>query len=72
MNTENRPNIITVGITAGAFAQLVCFAWNALMPVQLGVAEAAAISTLLTAAAQYLDRRSKRATDHVLTKYGEQ
>jgi hypothetical protein len=69
MNTENRPNIITIGLLGGAIAQLVCFAWNNLAPVQLGAGEAAALATLLTAALQWLDRASKRSTDHVITKY---
>jgi hypothetical protein len=69
MNTENRPNIITIGLLGGAIAQLVCFAWNNLAPVQLGAGEAAAVATLLTAALQWLDRASKRSTDHVITKY---
>lgn len=69
MNTENRPNIITVGLLGGAIAQLVCFAWNNLAPVQLGAGEAAALATLLTAGLQWIDRTSKRSTDHVITKY---
>ena len=70
MNPEHRPNIITVGLLAGAITQLFVFAWNANVPTQLGPGEAAAITTILTALAQYLDRSSKRATEHVLTKYG--
>ena len=69
MNTETRPNIITIGLLGGAIAQLVCFAWNNLAPVQLGAGEAAAIATLLTAVLQWADRASKRSTDHVITKY---
>lgn len=32
--------------------------------------EAAAIATLLTAGLQWLDRFSKRASEHVITKHG--
>jgi hypothetical protein len=70
MNPENRPNIITVGLLGGAVAQLFCFAWNNLAPVQLGAGEAAAVATLFTAGLQWLDRFSKRSTAHVITKYG--
>ena len=69
MTPETRPNIITVGLLGGAIAQLVCFAWNNLAPVQLGAGEAAALATLLTAGLQWVDRASKRSTDHVITKY---
>jgi len=69
VNPETRPNIITVGLLGGAIAQLVCFAWNNLAPVQLGAGEAAAVATLLTALCQWVDRASKRSTDHVITKY---
>lgn len=69
MNPETRPNIITVGLIGGALAQLFCFAWNNLMTVQLGAGEAAAVATLLTALCQWVDRTSKRSTDHVITKY---
>lgn len=69
MNTETRPNIITIGLLGGALAQLACFAWNNLAPVQLGAGEAAALATLLTAGLQWIDRASKRSTDHVITKY---
>lgn len=69
MNTETRPNIITIGLIGGALAQLFCFGWNALAPIQLGAGEAAAIATLLTAVLQWVDRASKRSTDHVITKY---
>ena len=70
MNTDNRPNIITIGLLGGAIAQLVCFAWNNLAPVQLGAGEAAALATLLTAGLQWVDRISKRQTAHVITKHG--
>lgn len=70
MNTDNRPNIITIGLLGGAIAQLVCFAWNNLAPVQLGAGEAAALATLLTAGLQWVDRASKRSVDHVITKHG--
>jgi hypothetical protein len=69
VNPETRPNIITVGLIGGALAQLFCFGWNALAPVQLGAGEAAAIATLFTAGLQWIDRTSKRSTDHVITKY---
>jgi hypothetical protein len=69
MNNESRPNIITIGLLGGAIAQLICFVWNNLAPVQLGAGEAAALATLLTAGLQWVDRASKRSTDHVITKY---
>lgn len=69
MNPETRPNIITIGLIGGALAQLFCFGWNALAPVQLGAGEAAAIATLFTAGCQWLDRASKRSTNHVITKH---
>ncbi len=70
MNPETRPNIIAIGLIGGALAQLFCFAWNALAPIQLGAGEAAAVATLFTAGLQWFDRRSKRANAHVLTKHG--
>lgn len=74
MNTENRPNIITVGLIAGAVVQMVLWAWNGWLADKppLTGAEGAALTTILTAALQWADRLSKRASDHVLTKYGEQ
>lgn len=70
MNPETRPNIVTVGILMGAVVQMICFTWNALSPVDLGAGEAAALTTILTAIAQWFDRASKRADHHVLNKHG--
>ncbi len=70
MDPNTRPNIITIGIFMGAFTQLICWVWNALGPLPMGAGEAAALTTVLTAAAQWLDRSSKRTVNHVLTKYG--
>lgn len=72
---ENRPNIVTVGLLAGAVAQMILWAWNgwatADLP-KLGPGEAAALTTILTALAQYADRLQKRAGAYVVTKYADQ
>lgn len=70
MNPETRPNILAVGVIAGAVAQMFLFGWNALIDVKMGAAEGAALATILTAMAQWWDRNSKRNHKHVLTKYG--
>ena len=71
MDPTTLPNILTVGVIAGALAQMILFAWNALVPkFPMGAAEGAALTTILTAAAQWADRLSKREHAHVLTKYG--
>ncbi len=70
MNTDNRPNIITIGILANAFAALTAWIWNAFGPLPMGPAEQGALSILMTGGAQYLDRVSKRANQHVLRKHG--
>jgi hypothetical protein len=70
MDETTRPNIITIGIIANSLSILLAWVWNALGPIPLGAVEQGALSLLLTAGAQYWDRTSKRANDHVLTKYG--
>lgn len=70
MDDTTRPNIITVGIFMGALVQIVVWAWNGWSSFDLGPGESAALTTILTAIAQFLDRSSKRANEHVLTKYG--
>lgn len=69
MNAD-RPNILTIGVIAGAVAQMLLFGWNAAVDVKMGAAEGAALATILTALAQWIDRMSKREHNHVLTKYG--
>lgn len=70
MDETTRPNILTIGVIAGAVAQMLLFAWNAVMDVKMGAAEGAAVATILTAVAQWADRRSKRTRMHVLNKHG--
>ena len=72
---ENRPNIVTVGLLAGAVAQLILWAWNGWLPAgapELGPAESAALTTVMTAVAQYLDRWTKRQVGYVRGKYSDQ
>ena len=72
---ENRPNIVTVGLLAGALAQMILWAWNGWaaegLP-RLGPGEAAALTTIMTAVAQYLDRWTKRQGGYVVAKYADQ
>lgn len=70
MDPSTRPNIITIGVMAQSTTILLVWLWNALGPLPMGTIEQGALTLLLTAGAQYWDRTSKRANDHVLTKYG--
>lgn len=71
MDDTTRPNILTIGVLAGAIAQMVLFIWNAAVPkFPMGAAEGAAVATILTALAQWADRNSKRSRHHVLNKHG--
>lgn len=73
MDPTTRPNILTVGVIAGAIAQMVLFAWNALVPkFPMGAAEGAALTTILTAFAQWADRLSKREHQHVIRKHAQE
>lgn len=70
---DDRPNIITVGVAAGAAAQMLVWLWNGLqLWAELGPAEAAALTTIITALAQWCDRREKRRQGYVVTKYAGQ
>jgi hypothetical protein len=72
MMDDGRPNIITVGVLTGAVVQMVVWLWNGALSSlpPMGAGEAAALTTIVTAMVQWLDRRSKRRHNHVLTKYG--
>lgn len=72
MNEESRPNIITVGVLAGAVVQMVVWLWNGALSSlpPMGAGEAAALTTIVTALVQFVDRQSKRARSHVINKYG--
>jgi hypothetical protein len=71
--TEPKPNIITVGVAAGAATQMLVWFWNGLgLFAPLGAAEAAALTTIITALAQWLDRQQKRAQGYVIAKYAGQ
>jgi hypothetical protein len=70
MDETTRPNIITIGIIANSASILLAWVWNALGHLPMGAIEQGALSLLLTAGAQYWDRTSKRASEHVITKYG--
>jgi hypothetical protein len=70
MNTESRPNIVTVGALAGAVSWFVCFGIKTWGGLDLGAEGGIAMSTLLTYAVQYADRISKRGSSHVIQKYG--
>jgi hypothetical protein len=67
---ENRLNIVTIGAIANAVAALLAWVWNSSGLPTMGALEQGAIATIFTAAAQQVDRLSKRQTQHVLTKYG--
>jgi H+/Cl- antiporter ClcA len=70
---ENRPNIVTVGVLAGAAANLIVWLWNTLRPTMpLGPNEALALGTLMTGAVQFLDRWEKRQGGYVVAKYADQ
>ena len=66
---DNRPNIITVGAIGGALAWFVCFGLKR-YGVDLGAEGGIAMSTLVTAGMQIVDRLSKRRGCYVLKKYG--
>lgn len=71
MNDGNRPNIVTVGLLAGAVVQMVIWGWNGWFADKppLTAAEGAALTTILTALIQWIDRMSKRGRAHVIRKY---
>ena len=66
---DNRPNIITVGAIGGALAWFVCFGLKR-YGIDLGAEGGIAMSTLVTAGMQIVDRLSKRRGCYVLNKYG--
>jgi len=76
MSTQNRPNIVSIGATLGtALAQLFIWAWNGIIAPQaawpvLDAIAGGGVTTLFILAVQWFDRRSKRASHHVLTKHG--
>jgi len=71
MDPNTRPNVVTVGVLAGAVAQLFVYIWNSALPWQLGPNESGSVTIIFMAAAQAIDRRSKRRSEHVITKYGQ-
>ena len=66
---DNRPNIITIGAIGGALAWFVCFGLGR-YGIDLGAEGGIAMSTLVTAGMQIVDRLSKRRGCYVLNKYG--
>jgi hypothetical protein len=66
---ENRPNIITIGAIGGAIAWFVCFGLKR-YGIDLGAEGGIAMSTLVTAGMQIVDRWSKREDGYVINKYG--
>ena len=66
---ENRPNIITIGAIGGALAWFCCFGLRR-YGIDLGAEGGIAMSTLVTAGMQIVDRLSKRRGCYVLKKYG--
>lgn len=66
---ENRPNIITIGAIGGAIAWFVCFFLNR-YGIDLGAEGGIAMSVLVTASMQQVDRLSKRAGSYAVNKYG--
>jgi hypothetical protein len=66
---DNRPNIITIGAIGGALAWFVCFGLKR-YGIDLGAEGGIAMSTLVTAGMQIVDRLSKRRGCYVLNKYG--
>ena len=71
MNESSRPNIVTVGLLAGAVVQMAIWGWNGWFfdKPPLTAAEGAAMTTILTAVIQFADRMSKRGRSHVVRKY---
>lgn len=66
---ENRPNIVTIGAIGGALSWFICF-FLGRYGINLGAEGGIAMSTLVTAGMQILDRLSKRTGSYVVNKYG--
>ncbi len=76
MNPETRPNITLVGLMAGAsLTPVVLWIWDSWLVPATGwpvmpALVAGWVANSIAFGAQYLDRASKRNSEHVINKYG--
>jgi hypothetical protein len=70
MDDTTRPNIVNIGLLAGAVSTILGWLWNALGPLPMDVTVQGAFTTILIYASQFLDKRSKAAVSYAAAAYG--